>query len=113
MKLLLHLRSPEPQHGEPGQTEPDEEEEGSFDVGDRGGDLQPVLAALPDLLPGQHGAARHQPVQVHQPDLPGQPLARHEQQLLQPLHLLPLQPRVQTRVWEPDVLFYVWSQCQR
>ena len=90
-------------HGEGQETSP-QQEESRPDVDDGGPHLLPLLAALPPLLHCQHVEARHQQLQIHQPHLPPLALARHEQQLLQPLHILPVQLRVQTRPELPPVV---------
>lgn len=80
--MVSNPRSPEPQHRHPGQAESQQEEEGCGDAGHRGHHLQPLLAPVPCVLPGQYESAKCQPVQIYKPHLPDLPLAGHEQQLL-------------------------------
>ena len=99
-----------PRPGRPvqGRQDPQEQEEGEDDDGDDddcnddgvagaedddggGVGLLHVLAALAGLPPGVHGGAPGQLLELDQLRLLQQPHARHEQQLLQPLHIRHLQ----------------------
>ena len=100
----------DPRPGRPvqGRQDPQEQEEGEDDDGDDddcndddvagaedddggGVGLLHVLAALAGLPPGVHGGAPGQLLELDQLRLLQQPHARHEQQLLQPLHIRHLQ----------------------
>ena len=69
----------------------DDDVAGAEDDDGRGVGLLHVLAALAGLPPGVHRGAPRQLLELDQLRLLQQPHARHEQQLLQPLHIRHLQ----------------------
>ena len=69
----------------------DDDVAGAEDDDGRGVGLLHVLAALAGLPPGVHRGAPRQLLELDQLRILQQPHARHEQQLLQPLHIRHLQ----------------------